>query len=109
MLYLLRFPILLSQVNLERPPKQLEQHLEARLGDRRVITPLGQLIADERVLSPREFVERKHHTGVAEFLANEITASIVDVGVFDAEDEADFAFELGEEVDCVSGVWGGGV
>lgn len=109
MLNRLRLPIFVAQINLEGPSKQLEQHLKARLGDGGIVTPLGQLIPNEGMLRPGELVKRKHHTGVAEFLPYQITARVVDMGVFDAKDEADFAFELGEAVDGVDRVRGGGV
>lgn len=60
------------------------------------------------MLGPGEFVETEDDTGVAEFLADQVPARIGDVGVFDAEDEADFAFEVGEEVDGVRGLGEGG-
>jgi hypothetical protein len=41
--------IMLSQIQLERTPKQLQQHLKATLGNSRVIPALAELIANESI------------------------------------------------------------
>lgn len=101
MLNLLHCPVPLSQINLQRTSKQLEQNLKASLGNSRIISALGQLIPNEGMLRPSKLMEAEDDTCIAEFLPNQITTCIVDVGVFDAEDEAYFAFEFGKEIDCV--------
>lgn len=40
---------MLSEVQFERPTKQLKQDLEANLGDSRVISSLGKLVTNESV------------------------------------------------------------
>lgn len=112
MLQLLRRAIPRPQIHLERPAKQLQQHLEAGLGDGRVVAAFTQLVADKGVLCPCELVPAKHDAGVAHLLANEVAAGVGDVRVLDAKDHGDFAFELGqlvERVCAVGGRGGGGV
>jgi hypothetical protein len=112
MLNLMLLPIRLPQIRLKHPPKHLQKNLEASLGDRRIIPPFAQLIADESVLRPRKLVEAEDDACVAKLFADEIAAGVGDVGVFDAEDHGHFAFEGGEEVEGVDAIGrsgGGGV
>jgi hypothetical protein len=43
--------IVVSKIQLERPPKQLQEHLEAYFRDGWVIPSLAQLIADKGICS----------------------------------------------------------
>lgn len=112
MLHLLLLPITIPQLRLQHPPKLLQQHLEADLGDGRVISSLAELVPDKRVLRPGELMEAKDYPGLAKLLANEITTGVGNVGVFDAKDHGDLTSDTGEEVECVVGVRrgsGGGI
>lgn len=93
--------VLGAQVDLEGPAEQLEQDLEARLGDGGVVPALAQLVADEGVLGPGELVEVEDHARLPQLGADEVAAGVVDVGVLDAEDHRDLALEPGEEVQGV--------
>ncbi len=74
-----------TQVRLQDAAEQLQQHLEANLGDGRVVATLALLVADEGVLRPGELVEAEHDTRVPELLADEVAALVRHVGVLDAE------------------------
>lgn len=100
-------PILAPQVDLQRPPEQLEQDLEAGLGDGRVVAALAQLIADKGMLSPGKLVEAKDDAGVAQLGADEVAARVRDVRVLEAKEQRDLALEVGQEVDGVVAVGGG--
>lgn len=99
------------EVGLEDAAEELEQDLEADLGDGRVVAALAELVADEGVLGPGEFVEAGCHPRLAELGADEVAAGAVDVGVLDAEDHGDLGVvggEAGDEVEGVVAGWGGG-
>lgn len=98
----------IPQLRLEHPPEQLQQHLEASLGDGRVVAAFAQLVADEGVLRPGELVPAEDAAGLAELGADEVPSRVRDVGVADAEDEGRLAAEEGELVEGVWGVGGGG-
>lgn len=104
MLDLLRGGIARSQVRLEDSPEQLEQHLEAYLGDRRVVAPLAELVADEGVLRPRELVEVEHGARRPQLLPDQVAPGVGDVRVLDAEDHGHFSFDLPELIDRVVAV-----
>lgn len=99
----------LPQIHLQRPPKQLQQHLEADPRNTRVVTAFTQLIADERIypptisakpsipltvtseartptLRPGNFIEAKADALLMQRLPDQISARRRDVGVFLAED-----------------------
>lgn len=98
-----------SQVRLQSPPKQLQQHLETDLGNGRVVPPFAQLVPDEGVLGVRELVEAEECAALAHLLPDEVPTFVVDVRVLDAEDEGELGVaQLAEVVDCVRAVWGGG-
>lgn len=65
MLDFLRSAVFASEINLQRPSKQLQQHLKTRLGNRRIVAPLAQLVPDERMLRPGELMEAKDDAGFA--------------------------------------------
>jgi hypothetical protein len=97
--------ILDAQVRLEGTAKELEQNLEADLCDGWVITALAELVADEGVLGPGEFVEASGNAGGTELGADKITAGVRDVGVLDAENHGNFSVaEVGEAVESVLAV-----
>ena len=48
-LWLHLYPVPRTQVRLQRPAEELEEHLEADLGDGRVVASLAQLVAYEGV------------------------------------------------------------
>lgn len=57
-------------------------------------------------------MEVKDYFGFVKFLVNEIMIGVGNVGVFDVKDYGDFIGNMGEEVECVVGVWrgsGGGI
>lgn len=108
MLELWGCPVLGAQVDLERAAEQLEQDLEARLGDGGVVPALAQLVADEGVLGPGELVEVEDHACLPQLGADQVAAGVVDVGVLDAEDHGDLALELVEEVQGVVAARRGG-
>lgn len=112
MLQLLWRPIPAPEIDLQRPTKELQQDLEAGLGDGGVIPTFTQLITDKGVLGPGELVKAKDDTGLAELLADEVAAGVVDVGVLEAKDQTHLAAEAGEQVErvvAVRGCGGGGV
>jgi hypothetical protein len=43
---------MLSQIQLQRPSEQLQQHLKAHFGNRRIIPSLAELIANKRIYVP---------------------------------------------------------
>lgn len=108
-LRLLGWPVPRAEVNLERPAEQLEQDLEAGLGDGWVVAALAQLVADEGVLGPGELVPAEDDAGVAHLAADEVAPGVGDVRVPDAEDHAHLAAEAGEEIQRVRAVRGGRV
>lgn len=97
---------MLSQIQLQCPSKQLEEHLKADLANGRVIAALAKLITDKRIcgverasandalypreatltLRPRDFVETEQNTFVMQGLADQITAFGRDMGIVLAED-----------------------
>ena len=98
-----------TEVDLEGTAEQLEQDLEAGLGNGWVVAALAQLVADESVLSPRELMPAEDDAGFAHLGADEVAPGVGHVRVLDAEDHGHLAFEFGEEVDSMVGVgWGGG-
>ena len=94
------------EVYLERAPEQLEQDLEASLGDGRVVAALAQLVADKGVLRPGELMPAEDDAGFAHLGADEVAARVGHVGILDPEDHGHLALEPGEEVDRVVGVGG---
>jgi len=106
MLNLLGPPIPLSQIRLEHAPKQLQQHLEADLGDGRVVAALAELVADEGVLRPRKLVEAENDARVPELPADQVAPAVGDVRVLDAEDHGHLALDLRQLVDRVIAVRG---
>lgn len=52
MLKLLGLSVFGAQVYLERPPEELQQDLEACLGDGRIVPAFAQLVANKSVLRP---------------------------------------------------------
>lgn len=96
MLNLLLLPISLTKISLQQPPKHLEQHLKARLGDSRVISALAQLITDKGVLSPRELVEAEADSGLAQLEANQVASCVWNMGVLDAKDHGYLSFDVGQ-------------
>jgi hypothetical protein len=96
--------ILGTQVRLERAREQLQQHLEADLGDGRVVAALAELVADEGVLRPGKLVEAKDGASVAQLLADQVPARVGHVRVLDAKDHGHLALELGEPVERVVAV-----
>jgi hypothetical protein len=97
--------ILGAQVRLESTAKKLKQNLEANLCDGWIIAALAELVADEGVLGPGEFVEASGNAGGTELGADEITAGVRDVSVFDAENHGNLSVaEVGEAVESVLAV-----
>jgi len=103
MLHPAYLPLPLPELRPEHPPKQLEQDLEARLGDGRVVPPLAELVPDEGVLGPGELVPGEDAAGLAELGADEVPPGVGHVGVADAEDEGGFGSQPGEVVEGVRG------
>lgn len=106
MLHCHGLPVPRPQINLQRPPKQLQQHLEARLRNRGIIPPLAELIPDKRVLRPRELVPREHDPSVPQLLPDQVAAGVGHVRVLNAEEQRDLAFKLRKEVERVRAVGG---
>jgi hypothetical protein len=57
--------LLLPKLGAQDAPKDLEQDLEAGLGDGRVVAALAELVADEGVLGPGELVPAEGGAGGA--------------------------------------------
>lgn len=91
----------LAEVDLQPALEQLEQHLEADLGDGGVIPPLGQLIPYEGMLGAGNLVEREIHTGVVQRLADEVAARGWDVVVALAEDHDELAVDVARALEAV--------
>ena len=79
----------LTQIARQRPPEQLKQHLEADSCNRRIVSSLRKLIADESMLRPRWFVETERSTRFVKSLADEVTAGWRNVVVTFAENLKD--------------------
>ena len=109
MLHLLLPANPLPQLGPQHPPKQLQQHLEARLGDGGVVAALAQLVADEGVLRPRELVEAEDGARGAQLGADQVAPGVGHVRVLEPEDQGRLAAELGEEVQRVRARGGGSV
>jgi hypothetical protein len=92
MLRLLITTLPFSELRLQHASEKLQENLKACLGDSWVIAALGQLIADEGVLSPGELVPAEAGPGLTELSTDQITARIGDVGVTDTKDQAGFGF-----------------
>lgn len=101
MLHLLRLAVVRAQVRLEHAPEELQEDLEARLGDGRVVAALAQLVADEGVLRPRELVEAEDDAGLAELQPDQVPPGVRHVRVLDAEDHGHLALEPGQQIERV--------
>ena len=86
MLHRLRPPVARAQIRPQRPPKQLQQHLETELGEKRIVAAFAQLVPDEGVLRVRGLVEGETDAVLVQGAADQIPAGGRDVGVFFAED-----------------------
>jgi len=75
-----------SQIPVQSPSEQLQKHLKANPRQGRIIPPFGQLVTDERMLSPRQFVETEGRARLVQGLANQIATFRWDVVVPFAED-----------------------
>lgn len=95
-----------AEVDLEGAAEQLEQDLEAGLGDGRVVAALAELVADEGVLGPGELVEVEHGARGAQLGADQVPPRVADVRVLDAEDQRHFALELVQLVQRVGAARG---
>lgn len=104
MLRLLITALPVPKLRLQHSSKQLQQNLEARFGNSRVIATLGQLISDKGVLSPGKLVPAEARAGLTELGPDQIPARVGDVGVTNTKDEAGFGFQLREEVEGVRAV-----
>lgn len=56
------------------------------------------------MLRPRELVPREHDARGAQLGAQQVAAGVGNVGVLDAEEQRNLAFEIGEEVERVRAV-----
>lgn len=74
-----------SQIPLQRPPKDLQQHLKADLRYRRIIPALAQLVPYERMLRVRHLVPGKTYPLLMQSLPYQISPGGGDVVVFLAE------------------------
>lgn len=90
-----------AQVRLERPAEQLRQDFEADLGDGGVVAALGQLVADEGVLRPRELVEAEDGARLAQLVPDQVPPLVRDVRVLEAEDHRHLALDLPQPVERV--------
>ena len=89
------------EITTERPPKQLQQHLEANASNARVISALTQLIPDERMLSPGNLVEAERSTRIVQRLPDQIAAFWRDVVVTLAEDHDELAVDVLDPLETV--------
>ena len=101
---ILNFPISTlprPEITIQRPPKQLQHHLETYSRNARVISPLTQLIPNERMLSPRNLVEAERSTRFMQRLPDEIAAFWRDVIVTLAEDHDELAVDVFDSLETV--------
>lgn len=103
-LQLLWRTVLGAKIDLEGAAKQLQQDLEAGLGDGRIVAALAELVADEGVLGPGELVEAEDDAGLAKLGADQVAAGVGHVGVLEPEDQRHLALEVAEEVNGVFAV-----
>ena len=83
--------VLRAKIRLQHTAKQLEQNLEADLGNSRVIAALAELVADEGMLGPGELIEAGNDASIAQLGADKVTPGIGNMSVLDAEDDGDLA------------------
>lgn len=96
-----------AKVGFKGSSKQLEQDLEADLGDGRIISALAKLVPDESVLGPGKFIETGDNTGLSQLGTDQIPPGIRDVGVLDAKDHGHLGMlQLGQEIDGVIAISG---
>ena len=101
---ILNFPISTlprPEIPIQRPPKQLQQHLETYPRNARIISPLTQLIPNERMLSPRNLVEAECSIRFMQRLPDEITAFWRDMIVTLAEDHDELAVDVFDSLETV--------
>lgn len=79
-------PLSLPQIRLQHPAKQLQQHLEANLGNSWIIASFAKLVSNKGMLRPGEFVKTENTARFTEFIADQVTTLVGDVGVFYAKD-----------------------
>lgn len=108
MLHFAPIALLLPKLGAQDAPEDLEQDLEAGLGDARVVTALALLVTDEGVLGPRELVEAEGGSRGAQGGADGVAAGVGDVRVAQAEDEGRLAADFGEAVERVVAAAAGG-
>lgn len=110
---MLRFPnsaVPRPQIRLERAVEQLQQDLEANLCDMRIVPSLAELITDKGMLRVGKLMETEGCVGGTQLGPNEISSSVWDVRVLDAEDHGDLGgAQAREEVERVGAVRGGRV
>jgi hypothetical protein len=75
-----------TQIRLQHPLKDLQEHLEAHSRDYWIVAAFAQLVADKRMLGVRHFVQREHDTFVLERFADQIPSGTGYMGVFLPED-----------------------
>lgn len=94
-LNLLLTPISGPQIRPQRAIEELKQHLEANLGQPRIIPPLAKLVPDKRVLSPARLEEAEAHPRLMQSLADEIPALGRDMIILLPENHHQLAFDVG--------------
>lgn len=100
---------MLSKIQLQRTPKQLQQHLKARLGNSRVVPALAKFITNESIytisvskeqaredrgtiivpkltLCPSNFIKAEQNSLLMQSLANQISTLRRDMGIIFTED-----------------------
>jgi hypothetical protein len=96
--------VLGAKIRFQHTAKQLEQNLEADLGNGWVIAAFAKLIADESMLGPGELVEAGNDASLAQFSADKVTSGVRNVGILDAEDDGNLALKVVKEVEGVIAV-----
>jgi hypothetical protein len=89
------YAMMIPQLCLEQPSKDLKQDLKTSLGDGRIIPPFAQLVADEGVLRPCELVPAEGHAGLAQFQSDQVAAPVRHVRVQHSEDERELGGDVG--------------